>query len=397
MKKHFIGSLLICALLAPQPLANADFVALPSTNATWIEILNYYRQSSGISPVIEDSQMTDGAQKHANYLAKTSTKYFVGEYENLHKENPNSPFFTEEGTNLGAGNIAWGSTSFPRPIDSLMTAPFHAIGFLREGLTKVGFGTAVVQPGGFEPGTQVTNVATLAGSMYVTRTKNILFPGANSEVYINDFTGESPEPRETCGSNYKSFTGLPIFASLLSTPTSDLSVELTTPSGKVLKNKSDVCIVTEINFKSSDPIYGAAGRGIIAADHLVLIIPKQPLAEGAYKVSITQSGLETIAWSFRYRDSIVKVENKVTISYPRANKTLYSGDTVKINVMSIASGVSSQISGVGTTCNGKWVGNILIVTGKNRGSCTVKVFGKSSKDTKAFNKSFVLKYVKKTS
>jgi hypothetical protein len=254
-----------------------------------------------------------------------------------------------------------------------------------------------VQPGGFEPGTQVTNVATLAGSMYVTRTKNILFPGANSEVYINDFTGESPEPRETCGSNYKSFTGLPIFASLLSTPTSDLSVELTTPSGKVLKNKSDVCIVTEINFKSSDPIYGAAGRGIIAADHLVLIIPKQPLAEGAYKVSITQSGLETIAWSFRYRDSIVKVENKVTISYPRANKTLYSGDTVKINVMSIASGVSSQISGVGTTCNGKWVGNILIVTGKNRGSCTVKVFGKSSKDTKAFNKSFVLKYVKKTS
>jgi hypothetical protein len=395
MKRHFIGSFLIYALLLTQPLANADSVALPANNSSWLEILNYYRQSSGLSPVIEDLQMTDGAQKHANYLSKTSTKYFVGEYANLHTENSNSPFYTEEGTKFGTGNIAWGSTSFPRPIDRLMTAPFHAIGFLREGLTKVGFGTAVVQPSGYLPGMQVTNVAILAGTENLTRTKNILFPGANSEVYINDFTGENPEPREVCGSNYKSFTGLPIFASLLATPTSDLSVELTTPSGKVLKNKSDVCVVTEINFKSSDPIYGAAGRGIIAADHLVLIIPKQPLAEGLHKVSILQGGLDTVAWSFRYRDSIVKVENKVTISYPRANKVLYSGDIVKINVMNTESGVTSQISGVGTTCNGKWVGSTLIVTGKNHGSCTVKVFGKSTKNTKSFTKSFVLKYESK--
>jgi hypothetical protein len=217
--------------LISQPLANADSVALPAKNSSWLEILNYYRLSSGLSPVIEDPQMTDGAQKHANYLAKTSTRYFVGEYENLHKENPNSPFFTEEGTKLGAGNIAWGSTLFPRPIDGLMTAPFHAMAFLDEGLTKVGFGTAVVQPGGYASGTQVTNVATMAGIMYITRTKNILFPGANSEVYINDFTGENPEPREVCGSNFKTFTGLPIFASLLIAPATDLSVELTTPSG----------------------------------------------------------------------------------------------------------------------------------------------------------------------
>ena len=397
MKRHFIGSLLIYALLISQPLANADSVALPTKNSSWLEILNYYRLSSGLSPVIEDSQMTDGAQKHANYLAKTSTRYFVGEYENHHKENPSSPFFTEEGTKLGAGNIAWGSTLFPRPIDGLMTAPFHAMAFLDEGLTKVGFGTAVVQPGGYASGTQVTNVATMAGTMYITRTKNILFPGANSEVYINDFTGENPEPREVCGSNFKTFTGLPIFASLLIAPTTDLSVELTTPSGKVLKNKSDVCVVTEYNFKSSDPIYGDAGRAIIAADHLVLIIPKEPLAEGIHKVSIMQSGLESIAWSFRYRDSIVKVENKVTISYPRANKVLYSGDTVKINVMNLETRISSQILGVGATCNGRWVENTLFVTGKNRGSCTVKVSGKSSKNTKAFSKSFVLKYEKKKS
>ena len=48
-------------------------------------------------------------------------------------------------------------------------------------------------------------------------------------------------------------------------------------------------------------------------------------------------------------------------------------------------------------CNGRWAGSTLIVTGKNRGSCTVKVFGKSSKNTKAFSKSFVLKYESKKS
>ncbi len=397
MKRQFVGTFFISLLMAVQPLANADSAPLPSRNASWLEILNYYRASSGVSPVIEDPQISDGAQKHANYLAKTKTQYFVGPYQNLHDENPDSPFFTEEGRKIGAGNIAWGSTSFPRAIDSLMTAPFHAIGFLREGLTKVGFGTAVVQPGGYEPGSQVTNVAIIAGTTSINRTKILLFPGPNSEVYVNDFAGENPEPREVCGSNYKSFKGLPIFASLLNAPADNLSVKVITPKGKELKNKSEVCVVTENNFKTSDPIYGDAGKSIIAADHLVLIIPKEPLEEGLHKVSIMQDGLDEINWSFKYRDSIVKVENKVTITYPRANKILYSGDTVKINVLNIESGVSSQISSVGTKCNGKWIGNNLMVTGKSYGSCTVKVFGKSTKNTKEFSKSFDLKFQKKSS
>ena len=375
--------------------AKADSTLLPSNNASWLGILNYYRQASGLSLVTEDAQMTDGAQKHAIYLSKTSTSYFVNEYQNLHQENPASTFFSQEGVTFGLGNIAWGSTSFPRPIDRLMTAPFRAIGFLREALTKVGFGSAVVEQSGYNPGLQVSDVAIIAGTTDITRTKNILFPGENSEIYINDFTGENPEPREACGSNYKSYKGLPIFASLLNAPTTDLSAEIQAPDGKLLKQNAEFCVVTENNFISTDQIYGPAGRAIIAADHLVLLIPRDPLKTGSYNVTINQSGRDKISWSFQYRDSLPKVENRVTLVYPHAIKTLYSGDTIKIQVMYVEGGVSARITGVGTTCNGKWTLDTLIVTGKNKGSCTVKVSAGATSNTKALSKILVLNYLAK--
>jgi Cysteine-rich secretory protein family len=395
MKKRILSVFLIFAISIIQISAKADSTPLPSNNASWLEILNYYRQSSGLSPVTEDEQMTDGAQKHAIYLSKTSTSYFVNEYQNLHQENPASPFYSQEGVALGAGDIAWENPSFPRPIDGLMTAPFHAIGFLREGLKKVGFGSAVVEQSGFYPGTQVSDVAIIAGTNDITRTKNILFPGENSEIYINDFTGENPEPREACGSNYKSYKGLPIFASLLNAPTKDLSAEIQAPDGKLLKQNAEFCIVTENNFFSTDKIYGPAGRAIIAADHLVLLIPRDPLKTGSYSVTINQSGRDKISWAFRYRDSLPKVENKVTVVYPHAIETLYSGDTVKIQVMYVDIGISARITGMGTTCNSKWTMDTLIVTGKNKGSCTVKISMGATKNTKAFSKIFIFNYLKK--
>ena len=390
-----LSMFLIFAMSIIQIPAKADSTPLPSNNASWLEILNYYRQSSGLSPVTEDEQMTDGAQKHAIYLSKTSTSYLVNEYQNLHRENPASPFYSQEGINLGLGNITLENPLFPRPIDHLMTAPFHAIGFLREGLKKVGFGSAVVEQSGVYPGTQVSDVAIIAGTTDITRTKNILFPGENSEIYINDFTGENPEPREVCGSNYKSYKGLPIFASLLNAPTTDLSAEIQAPDGKLLKQNAEFCIVTENNFISTDQIYGPAGRAIIAADHLVLLIPKDPLKTGSYKVTINQSGRDKISWSFQYRNSLPKVENRVTIVYPHAIKTLYSGDTIKIQVMYVDGGVSDRITGVGTTCNSKWTLNTLIVTGKNKGSCTVEVSGGATKNTKAFSEIFIFNYLGK--
>lgn len=394
MKRCIFSVILLISIVLAPISAFAEAIPLPSSNANWLEILNYYRTSSGLAPVIQDQEMNDGAQMHANYLAKTNSKYFVNEFQNLHKENPESPYYSEAGVTLGAGNIAWSSSAFPRPIDGLMTAPFHAIGFLRESLTKVGFGTAKVGAGGFSPGSQVSDVAIIAGTSNSEPTKNIFFPGPNSTVYVNDFSGENPEPRETCGSDYKKFTGLPIFVSLVNAPALRTSATLTTPSGKILSNSSDLCVVTEHTFKSSDPIYGQAGRAIIAADHLVLIIPKEPLKEGQYGVVLKQSGSQDLSWKFTYADAIQKVESTLKVTYPRAGNILYVGDTVSIGLSSLEAEVSSLISD-SALCSGKWKGNEFLVTGKGAGSCTATISGKASKNTKAFKKSFTFKFIKK--
>ena len=394
MRKSIFISLLITAIILAPFSAVAKEVVLPNKDAHWLEILNYYRASSDLEPVIEDQEMTSGAQNHANYLANTDTKYLVNAFQNLHSENPESPYYTEAGATLGLGNVAWDDVTFSRPIDRLMTAPFHAIGFLREGLTKVGFGTATVKPGGYFPGSQVSDVAIIAGTSGIDQTKNIFFPGPNSTIYLDSFSGENPEPRESCGTNYKAYTGLPIFVSLLTSPSIRTSAVLTTPAGKILSASKDVCVVTEHSFTSSDPIYGAAGRSIIAADHLVLVIPREPLKEGQYGVVIKQSGADDLSWKFTYADAIEKVENTLKVTYPRPNKVLFIGDMVKIKILSLEGEISSYIKGT-ATCPGRWRGNELLITGKSVGYCTATISGKVSKNTQAFKKSFRFTFIKK--
>jgi hypothetical protein len=313
MKKRFFGNckviiLTLTLLITTLPIFNqsakAAEIAIPNSKEDWLALVNYYRQSSDLPPVAEDPQITDGAKKHAIYLAMTDTSFQVGQYENLHSENPASPFSTPEGTKYGAGDIAWSYDSKVSAIDLWMTAPFHAIGILRENLKRVGFGKEKVGANGAYPGSYVANLAIIAGlDSQNSRTKNILFPGNKSIVYMNNFTGENPEPRESCKGDYKKFTGLPIFASLLVEPTKDLTVRLTTPNGDVISDENQLCVVNEFNFTSSDAIYGPAGRAIIASDHLVLIIPKDPLKPGTYKVSVNQGGRANIDWSFSYIDA----------------------------------------------------------------------------------------------
>jgi len=51
-------------------------------------------------------------------------------------------------------------------------------------------------------------------------------------------------------------------------------------------------------MKSSDPVYGRAGKAIVRVDHMVLIIPKKQLAPGLQKVSLLLHGRSKISWSF---------------------------------------------------------------------------------------------------
>ena len=258
-----------------------------------IATVNFYRTASGLGPITEDKQLSAAVQKHILYLTMSDPKYMTGQYVSRHLENPASPYYSVAGSHSGQEMTSTLTDDASGAVDLWMAAPFHAIGFLREGLRKVGWASGYnPQTGFYDTGADVLD------GLRLRRTKIISFPGNGAYVRMDSFQGESPDPRQACGSNYKSFTGLPIWVSLLSKPPHQMSAQLVTPSGQVLASRNQLCIVNEFTMKSSDPVYGPAGKAIVRNDHMVLIIPKDPLTPGLQKVSLTLHGKAKISWSF---------------------------------------------------------------------------------------------------
>jgi hypothetical protein len=285
--------IMIMGLLVSNTSAFGQSNTLPNMDAGWLVNLNYYRTAAGLKPITEDKILSASVKKHMIYLVKSDPKYFVGAYINRHRENPASPYYTPEGARSGNELTNSASSSEAAAIDSWMQAPFHALGLLREGLTSVGFDSEYnATTGLYEFGMNIF------GNLKSERTKNVLYPGKGSFSRLDQFQSESPDPRQACGLSWKIFNGLPLWVSLLAAPPAQVSAQLITPSGKVLKSGGDLCIVDEQNFITSDRVNGVSGKTIITAGHLVLLIPKRPLAPGMQKVSLMMKGRATIAWSF---------------------------------------------------------------------------------------------------
>lgn len=255
--------------------------------------MNYYRQASGLRPIVEEKDLSSAVQKHISYLSMSDPKYFTGQYLSRHLENPASPYYTPAGSRSAQELTSTLTENQSESIDQWMSAPFHAVGLMREGLSKVGWASAYnPQTGLYDTGADVLD------RLKLNRTKVITFPGNGSYSRLDNFRGESPDPREACGTNYHAFTGLPIWVSLLAKPPHQMSAQLVTPKGEILSSREDLCIVNEFTMKSSDPVYGPAGRAIVRADHMVLIFPKNALEPGVQKVSLSLNGKPKITWSF---------------------------------------------------------------------------------------------------
>jgi len=291
VSRAFLSLALLATLLVPLSESQAASLPIPSMDAGWLETLNYYRMSSGLEPVTENAIQSAGALKHSIYLAKTDPTFFVGAYRSSHSENPASPYYSREGANSGTNLTSIGRES--EAIDSWMKAPLHTIGLLRDNLKTTGYASVLNERTGYyETGLDVING--LVGS----RKKIITFPGDGSVVRLNSFDGESPDPRESCGTDWKEFRGLPILASYLVSPSRDVHAVLKTPSGQELSKSNELCVVSEHTWISSDPIYASAGSSIMRGDHLVLVIPRSPLDSGLHQVEITGSGMQDLKWKF---------------------------------------------------------------------------------------------------
>jgi hypothetical protein len=262
----------------------------------WLTEINRYREASGESLVVEEPAWLAGIQNHLTYLEATPAEYFTGPYTSLHTENPASPYYTESGA-IEAGDsnlVEGGGHSEVAAIDAWWTAPFHAIGMLRPQLTRAEFGYHATSG---DAGLDV--IQGLDFSIPKPATP-VLFPGPGVTTNLAEFNGgELPSPLETCGWQSLGAVGLPIVALLPNAPDPSLTASVSGAGGRTESSANgEVCVVDEHDYYSADPVYGEDGRGILAGENAVLVIPRHPLANGSYEVAIQQVGQEDIDWSF---------------------------------------------------------------------------------------------------
>jgi hypothetical protein len=288
------------ALLAGKGLTSASRAA-SSSSPSWLAEINSYREATGLAPVSDDRGYDAGIRAHIRYLELTPKRYITGKYANLHTENPASPYYTAAGAlEAGASDLDLGeATNGPGAINVWLTAPFHAIGMLRPGLRRVGLawdskgyaGLDVIRGLGAPPPGRPT-----------ANGQPVLFPGPNMTTGLTTFGGEVPDPLQTCHWVGRS-TGLPLIVLLPKPPPRGLFASLTTGASTASNANRKLCIVDAHTFYTTDTIYGPTGRGILASDNAVLMIPLEVLHDGLYTAQLKLPRETAIKWSFTVRQS----------------------------------------------------------------------------------------------
>lgn len=266
--------------------------AAPASSPSWLSEINRYRLASGLCPVTDNPAWDAGLLAHFVYLEETPASYMTGQYASAHTENPASPYYTAAGAAEGGSSdlILGGASSPLEAIDRWLDIPFHAIGMLRLNLTQV---AAAVDSHGYA-GLDV--IHGLTGN--AQQTGPILFPGPGMTTNLVTYSGEVPDPRETCGWENDSPVGLPLIMLLTKPPASGLTASLAGPTGTESTVAGTFCVVDKETYYSSNPIYGPTGAGILQADKAVILIPRQPLTNGGYSVTVQQPGQADVHWSF---------------------------------------------------------------------------------------------------
>ena len=178
----------------------------------WLQVVNAYRTSTGLPPVVEDPSHSAGVAKHAVYLAMTGSM--------IHGESAASPFYSSEGAASAAKSVLGGYSGSIRSdrdlIDGWMTAPFHALHFLEPRLQSVAFAASRGLPGAALDTAAVLDVVSGVGSRVVAD-RAVTFPAAGSTTPLTTFVTETPNPLTVCP-GYSAPAGLPLIAMFTSPP-----------------------------------------------------------------------------------------------------------------------------------------------------------------------------------
>jgi hypothetical protein len=279
-RRILTGSIVVvaatAALVVPPASASNPVPGFIPQNADWLTTVNYYRSMAGLAPVSENPTWSAGASNHSCYMLQNGLS---------HDEVPGRPGYTASGDEAGnSGNIAVTSAfdaTARSHVELWMTGPFHAIGVLRPNLTQVGFGKC--DNPSTSPWRSAATLDVLRGLTSQPRPATpILFPGNGTTTGLDAFIAESPNPLDFCG--WSGSAGLPVIA-MMPEGVSSASAAMSGPNGPI-----ETCRLFAGNTSGT-------AKAILQGDNAVIVVPRNPLAQGTYSVSVSTQA-RTVNWSF---------------------------------------------------------------------------------------------------
>lgn len=279
MNKRTVAGAVLGVLASALPLTLATTAGADAADDAYAAV-NRYRAQSGLAPVSSNAAFLDGVRAHSCWMVANDTI--------SHGERPDTFAYTAAGDQAGKRSnliVSSHEMSSQDAVDLWMTGPYHAIGILRPGLRSTAYGTCGDEAGTWRHGASLDIISGLDSLVAIS--EPITFPGNGATVHVNSFIAETPNPLDNCG--YAS-AGLPVFVMLPEAPGAVTAV-ISGPAGPI-----ESCTVTP----DTDITEGAP---ILRGENAVIVIPRQPLANGNYNVSI-QTSSRSVQWSFGVDDKL---------------------------------------------------------------------------------------------
>ncbi len=262
----------------------------------WLNRINDFRIGSGLVPVSFNEDWSTGAAAHARYIVNTSTL--------LPYEDALSPFYTPEGNLAANFSLQLGQTTHTftdlQAVEYWMRSPFQALSILDPQWNQTGFGSHRDAAGGlYKTGAVLDVVRGFDPAPPVAFP--VYWPGQGASITLKEYSGsDNPDPR--LYPNCAGVRGLPIILQVGLGPS---TVSLTTSTPTVVRlNGSPLahCAFSESEFSiPADTDATEAGRLLLNQRDAIVIIPSDPLAAGAYTVTVTvlvDNVQRTYNWSF---------------------------------------------------------------------------------------------------
>jgi len=313
--------------VSASPGVPSDFAASATAR------VNYYRATAKLPPIVDDPAISAGALNHARYLVKNGIAGgdIVLDKQKLNFEMPQDAFrfevkgklfYTDDGASAGrdavvvtAPSIDLSGTEF---VDRLMTMPFSGLIPMVPQFSVAGLGAycdpgqcAIVIPGRYALEKSV-RIALYDGPAS-DRTWNphlglipmesgrlrspVEFPPDGATVSLQSFAGaDYPDPLSACA-GYKAPTGSPISIQLGEGYGPDGSLEVSSDFVTRDGVQIETCLITSQSYQGRTSEQTEVGKFALARFGAAVILPREPLAPGRYKVSLKEAD-KAYEWSF---------------------------------------------------------------------------------------------------